>query len=340
MDKWYDRSGENGDIVISTRIRLARNLNNFPFPDTASDKERNEIVKRVRASIVGSNSYIAKDFDFFMLSDISRERAVSLAEKHLVSPEFISDPAGRALIINKSEDISIMINEEDHIRIQVMSPGLSLDQAFETADRIDTLLSENLSIAFNSKLGYLTQCPSNLGTGMRASVMLHLPGLKAAGAMQRIKTNLDALGITIRGTYGENSDVTGALYQLSNQISLGISEHNAVTNLTSIAKQIVAEEKKARNTYLKQPEAIDKISRSAGILKSARLLSISEYMELISMIRLGISCNIFQGISTEELNRLTEAVQPATLVTERECKPDKTDELRAEIVRKSMEKLI
>ena len=231
-----------------------------------------------------------------------------------MSPEFIADRRGKAVLISADESISIMVNEEDHLRIQVLREGFSLKEAAETADRIDTLLSENLDFAFDPELGYLTQCPTNLGTGLRASVMLHLPGLTESGAMPRIASNLSKLGLTIRGTYGEGSKSIGALYQLSNQITLGLSENEAIENLRSITVQLMEEERKARAQMSEEIAWQDKIDRAAGVLKSARVLSSSEFMELLSYIRLGLSTGVLQGVTTQELNALMVNAQPATLM--------------------------
>ena len=245
--KWYEKAGNCGDVVISTRVRLARNLKQYPFPTRATDKQREAVEQKVKDALLSGNSILSKEFRFLPLESASEEEAVSLVERHIVSPEFISDRRGKAVLISEDESISIMINEEDHLRIQVLREGLSLKEAAETADRIDTLLSETLDFAYDSEFGYLTQCPTNLGTGLRASVMLHLPALTESGAMPRVSSNLSKLGLTLRGTYGEGSKITGALYQLSNQITLGLSESEAVENLRAITVQLMEEERKARS---------------------------------------------------------------------------------------------
>ena len=181
-------------IIISTRVRLARNLKDYPFPCKLSIQGRNKVSELVRTAITQSNSALQNDFDYIKLGELSPTQSVSLVEKRLVSPEFISDTSGRALLLSKDNSLSIMINEEDHIRLQVIKKGLALEEAFDTADKLDTLLDENLEFAFDEKLGYLTQCPTNLGTGMRASVMLHLPALERSRAISRIAGSLSKLG--------------------------------------------------------------------------------------------------------------------------------------------------
>lgn len=339
--KWYEKSGNCGDVVCSTRVRLARNLKQFPFPAKATVPQREAVEQKVRDALLSGNSILSKEFRFVPLENASEEEAVSLVERHIVSPEFISDRRGKAVLISDDESISIMINEEDHLRIQVLREGFSLKEAAETADRIDTLLSETLDFAYDPEFGYLTQCPTNLGTGMRASVMLHLPALTENGAMPRIASNLSKLGLTIRGTYGEGSKSVGGLYQLSNQITLGLSENEAIENLRSITVQLMEEERKARSQMAQDVAWQDKIDRAAGILKTARVLSSSECMELLSYVRFGISVGLLQGITTEELNGLMVNVQPGTLMAKagKPLDQNQRDVLRATKVREVCAKI-
>ena len=339
--KWYEKSGNCGDVVCSTRVRLARNLKQFPFPAKATDPQREAVEQKVRDALLSGNSILSKEFRFVPLENASEEEAVSLVERHIVSPEFISDRRGKAVLISDDESISIMVNEEDHLRIQVLREGFSLKEAAETADRIDTLLSETLDFAYDPEFGYLTQCPTNLGTGMRASVMLHLPALTENGAMPRIASNLSKLGLTLRGTYGEGSKSVGGLYQLSNQITLGLSENEAIENLRSITVQLMEEERKARSQMAQDVAWQDKIDRAAGILKTARVLSSSECMELLSYVRFGISVGILQGVTTEELNGLMVNVQTGTLMAKagKPLDQNQRDVLRATKVREVCAKI-
>ncbi len=339
--KWYEKAGSCGDVVVSTRVRLARNLKQYPFPARALASQREAVERQVKDALLSGNSILSKEFRFIPLENTTQEEAVSLVERHIVSPEFIADRRGKAVLISADESISIMVNEEDHLRIQVLREGFSLKEAAETADRIDTLLSENLDFAFDPELGYLTQCPTNLGTGLRASVMLHLPGLTESGAMSRIASNLSKLGLTIRGTYGEGSKSIGALYQLSNQITLGLSENEAIENLRAITVQLMEEERKARAQMSEEIAWQDKIDRAAGVLKSARVLSSSEFMELLSYIRLGLSTGVLQGVTTQELNALMVNAQPATLMARAGKQLDETqrDVLRADMAREVCAKI-
>lgn len=303
----------SNDVVISTRIRLARNLKDYPFPCKLNSQGREKVIDKVRDAVKKSNSPVASDFSFIKMSELTSSQSVSLVEKRLVSPEFISDTDGRALLISKDECFSIMINEEDHIRLQVITKGLSLEQAYDTADKLDTLLDENLDFAFDEKLGYLTQCPTNLGTGMRASVMLHLPALEKSRAINRIAGNLSKLGLTIRGAHGEGTEPKGALYQLSNQVTLGISEKAAIENLKNITEQLIAQENQARERLCSSIDIQDAISRSLGILRSALVISHDEALKLLSNVRLGIVSKQITDVSTETIDKLMLAVEPATL---------------------------
>lgn len=339
--KWYEKEGPCGDVVCSTRVRLARNLKQFPFPCKASPEQKAEVEKKVRDALLSGNSILSSEFQFVELENLSEAEAVSLVERHLVSPEFISDRQGKAILVSEDESVSIMVNEEDHLRIQVMREGLSLKEAAETADRLDTLLGETLDFAFDPELGYLTQCPTNLGTGMRASVMLHLPALTENGAMSRMASNFSKLGLALRGTYGEGSQITGALYQLSNQITLGLGENEAIQNLGAIANRLIETERKARKEMGEGIVLQDKIDRAAGVLKSARMISHEEFMELISYVRLGLSIGLLQGVSSQELNALSVKVQPATLTAAagKELDPNQRDALRAELTRQACSQL-
>lgn len=305
----------DNNIVISTRIRLARNLKDYPFPCRLSDKGKAEVDEKVRKALINGNSAIAKDFQYIDFDNMSETMKVSLVEKHLVSPEFISNTSGRAVLLLNNGTVSIMLNEEDHIRLQVIENGFCLDEAYDLADKLDTLLDEQLNFAFNEKLGYLTQCPTNLGTGMRASVMLHLPALKKSGAMNMLANNLNKLGLTIRGAHGEGSSSEGAIYQLSNQVSLGISEKSAIENLKNITNQLICQELKQRETLVKSIETKDKVMRSLGILKTAYIMSHKEAVNLLSNVRFGISTGLIDNINIETINDLLVEIQPATLMT-------------------------
>lgn len=324
--------------VISTRVRLARNLKDYPFPCRLSEQGRKKVIEKVTSAIRDSNSSIASDFNLIKLDDLTEAQCVSLVERHLVSPEFISETEGRALLLSKDESMSIMINEEDHIRLQVITDGLSLEQAYDTADKLDTLLDENLEFAFDDKLGYLTQCPTNLGTGMRASVMLHLLALEKSRTIGRIAGNLSKLGLTIRGAYGEGSEPSGSLYQLSNQVTLGISEKAAIENLENITKQLVSQEQQARERLAKSIDIQDSVSRSLGLLKSAMVMTHDEALKLLSNVRFGILSGQIKDVTTEVVDSLMEKIEPATLMVNsgKNLSAQERDIERAKILREAL----
>ena len=328
----------SNDVVISTRVRLARNLKDYPFPCRLSTQDKEKIIEKVKSAIENSNSPISKDFSFIRMSELTPQQGVSLVERRLVSPEFISESQGRALLLSKDESISIMINEEDHIRLQVINNGLSLEDTYDIADKLDTLLDENLDFAFDDKLGYLTQCPTNLGTGMRASVMLHLPALEKSRAIGRIAGNLSKLGLTIRGAHGEGTEPNGALYQLSNQVTLGISEKAAIENLKNITMQLISQENQARTRLCSSIDIQDAISRSLGILKSALVISHDEALKLLSNVRLGIVSGQIKDVSTETVDKLMLSVEPATLSVNlnKNLSPHERDIERAKLIQSSL----
>lgn len=296
--------------VITTRIRLARNLADYPFPVRMTDEQKIELANNIYD--VAKN---IMDFDRVDMSTLSQTKAIALVERHLISPEFIKNPVGKTLLISKDKTVAIMINEEDHIRLQVIKSGLCLYEAYDVADKIETQLADKLNFAYNNKLGYLTQCPTNLGTGMRASVMLHLPALQKSHALSKITSNLSKLGMTIRGLYGESSEPKGAVYQLSNQVSLGISEASAIDNLKNIATELVTQEIKARDRIVSDIDILDTISRSLGILKTARIINHAEAMNLLSNVRLGVSQKVIETLSLESIDELMCDIQPANILS-------------------------
>ena len=323
-------------IPLSTRIRLARNLREYPFPARLSLEEKQQVNETVRAALLDGDD--AKGYRYIEMKDLSATEAVSLAEKHLISPEFASNADGRALILSDDETVSIMLCEEDHVRIQVIEPGLSLSKAWEKANALDEKLAARLPVAFDEKLGYLTQCPTNLGTALRASVMLHLPALSHSGLMPRLSSTIAKLGLTLRGTFGEGSKIVGELYQLSNQVTLGISEQAAIQNLDAIARQIMEQEESARETLRQDNVFIDRIYRAWGVLGSAYMLSCSECTDLLSLVRLGAALGILD-LPLDTLTKLLTVIQPATLSVSqgRDLPAAQRDVLRAQKVKEALQ---
>ncbi|MBR6531931.1 MAG: protein arginine kinase [Clostridia bacterium] len=335
MNKWYVENGTEGDIVISTRVRLARNLEDYPFPCRLTVKGKEKVCEDIKNAILSDDSW---GFGYTQMKDFTRAQAVSLAERHLISPEFASDRAGRALLLTDDEAVSVMLCEEDHIRLQVMMSGLALKEAYSVADKIDNIISSKLNYAYDDRIGYLTQCPTNLGTAMRASVMLHLPALTRCGQIGKLASTVSKLGLVIRGAYGEGSSPRGDIYQLSNQITLGISEESALNNLQSITLQLVAQERAAAEKLIENPIEEDRIFRAWGILRNARVLSGDEFMELSSLVRMGIS-NKAIDYDIAKLNELTIRVQPATINASegKELSSQQRDILRAMWVREELQ---
>ncbi len=324
----------NNSVTISSRVRLARNLREFPFPDRMNDSEKIKVIEKVKEAV----GKLSQKFLFVTLEDLSELELVSMVERHLISPEFAGNPKGKALCVTEDESISIMINEEDHLRIQVIKSGENLKDVYHIADRIDTELSQYLDFAFDSKLGYLTQCPTNLGTGMRASVMMHLCALKESRTISRISGNLNKLGFTIRGAYGEGTEPAGALYQISNQVTLGISEQSAIENLENICSQLEHSELHTRASLMESMEYQDRISRSMGILLTARLINHAEAMKLLSNVRMGITEGIIEDVSIDTIDSLMMLIQPASLMkTEgKRLTAQERDGVRARVIKNAL----
>ncbi len=334
--KWYQQNGADGDVVISTRVRLARNLNHLPFPADMTPEQREEVITRIFDAFPSDGRGA---FSCIRMNELDRRDALSMVERHLISPDFAVHPDGEGLLLSPDESVSVMIGEEDHVRIQTMHAGFALDEAFTAANCWDDFLDARFHFAFDDRLGYLTQCPTNLGTGMRASVMLHLPALQEKGVLQQLANTVSKLGLTIRGMYGEGSRSEGAMYQLSNQVTLGITEQEAIENLKSIVVQIIKEERQYREQLRETPMLEDRVYRSLGVLQNARLLSGKEFMSLISHVRMGVSMNVLDAIDLNCINSLMIDAQPASLMRQAGCElePAERDARRATLVRERLQ---
>lgn len=332
MSNWYSANNEN-HIAVSTRVRLARNLADTPFPSLLDDAQMEQVAEKVKKAILESDTPFAKSLKYISMKDVPDSEVYAMVERHVISPEFASKKSGRAVIISEDESVCVMLGEEDHIRIQVILPGLSLEKAYETADKIDELLSLKCGFAFDNQLGYLTECPTNLGTGLRASVMLHLPFMESAGAVNEIADTIGKIGFTVRGMYGEGSKSKASLYQISNQITLGITEKNAIDNLNVITKQLIDRELNER----KRTDRIkleDLVWRAYGILKNQRLLSSDEMYKLVSHIKVGIAEGILPFDETLPMRILIETSPNMLCRFTGEKTPSERDFLRAKQVRK------
>ncbi len=334
MGRWYLSSAPMDDIAVSSRIRLARNLSDIPFPSRMTSEQRIELNNKVKKAICESNTPFAKTLKYIDMRDVPEIQKYAMVERHIISPEFASKTEESAIILSEDESISIMIGEEDHIRIQVILGGLQLKEAYDIAERIDTLLYDSLHFAFDSKLGFLTECPTNLGTGLRASVMLHLPALESGGEIASLSESVGKIGFTVRGMYGEGSKSSASLYQVSNQITLGISENNALDNLKIITTQLIDKERSARENFNKL-KIEDLCFRALGTLQNCRILSSEEMMNLISRIKLGKSMGILD-IEASPIKLLIEA-QPFMLMQKYGvCEPDERDIYRANMIREML----
>lgn len=334
MSSWYTSHAPEDDIAVSTRIRLARNLSGLPFPARMTPEQRKELNLKVKNAVLQSNTPFAKSLKYIDMADVPQTEIAAMVERHIISPEFAEENADRAIIISADESISIMIGEEDHVRIQVILGGLQLEKAYDTAEQLDSLLYNELHFAFDRNLGFLTECPTNLGTGLRASVMLHLPVTESNGEISSIAETVGKIGFTVRGMYGEGTKASASMYQVSNQITLGISEKNAIDNLKIITAQLIDKERKARNG-LNKIKLEDMCFRALGTLQNSRILSSKEMMDLLSRIKLGISMGI---IKTDILPiKLFIEGQPNMLMKKYgQLEPEERDIYRAAFIRDAL----
>ena len=334
MARWYLSNSPMDDIAVSSRIRLARNLSNLPFPSRMTKEQRIELNNKVKKAICESDTPFAKSLKYIDMRDVPETQKYAMVERHIISPEFASKNEECGIILSEDESISIMIGEEDHLRIQVILGGLQLQEAYDIAEKIDTLLYDSLHFAFDSKLGFLTECPTNLGTGLRASVMLHLLALESNGEINSLSESVGKIGFTVRGMYGEGSKSSASLYQVSNQITLGISEKNALDNLKIITTQLIDKERLQRQNF-NRLKIEDICYRALGTLQNCRILSSEEMMNLLSKIKLGKSMGII-NIESSPIRLLIEA-QPFMLMQKYGvCEPDERDIFRAEMIREML----
>lgn len=340
MGAWYIESGPEADVVISSRVRLARNFENYPFPIKMNTEQGKKVLDETKDAILNGNSAISKDFAFVDIQGLDNIDRQTMVEKHLVSPQLADGHNNCGVLISNDERISIMVNEEDHLRIQCMFPGFQIDKAWDLCDKVDTLLEERIDMAYNADYGYLTCCPTNLGTGIRASAMLHLPALMMTGYIRSILEACGKIGIAVRGLYGENTEAAGNMFQISNQTTLGQSEEEIVKSISNITMQIIEQERMLRTELHRQSvfRFEDKVYRALGLLKNSRIISTEEAMKLLSDVRLGVDMGIIKDINGETLNEIVLLSQPANLQKSigRHLNPDERDIKRAEIIREKL----
>ena len=336
--KWFQARGQQSDVAVSTRIRLARNVKGLSFGSRLQSAQAEKLIEEVKEAAAKG----ATAFSLIRVDEITPEERMALYEKHLISREMM-DKKPAALLLSEDESISVMINEEDHLRIQVMSAGIALKECLEEAMKLDALLQQSLYFAYDQELGFLTQCPTNLGTGLRASVMLHLPMLTRTGQINAVISVANKIGLEIRGLYGEGSKAEGEFYQVSNSITLGLYEEEICEKLKDAVERIIQQEQNLRQAYRQQyPGALeDRVWRAAGLLRYARKVTSAEAEALLSDVRLGQACGILAGITAQQLNQLIYEIAPACieLTRDRSLTADERDMARADLLREALQNL-
>ncbi len=336
--EWLKGTGPHADIVMSSRVRLARNIAKKPFPNKAPRKTLDEVIELVQDA--SKNVEYFKDSLFLRISELDNVDRKFLIERHLMSHEHAANPEGKALFVAREETVALMINEEDHLRLQVMQSGFNLDDTWQVINRIDEEFSDKLEFAYMTSWGYLTACPTNTGTGIRGSVMLHLPALVMTKQINKVLAAISKLSFTSRGFYGEGTQALGNFYQISNQVSLGHSESDIIQNINGLIRQVIDQEEQARQALLVQnrPMLEDKIFRSWGVLKNAYIISSQETVELLSMVRLGIDLGIIKEVDKKSINELFIMIQPAHLqkIEGKKLTTIERDSKRAALIRKKL----
>lgn len=340
--RWLGGTGPDSDIVMSSRARLARNLRGHKFLVQADEAERTDVESEVRAALEGVP--FAEEMVYLDLEKASRLDGELLVERHLISRELARSEGPRGACYSPSESISIMVCEEDHLRLQVLRSGMELEAAWEEADRIDDLISERLDYAFSSRYGYLTSCPTNVGTGLRASVMLHLPALVYTKHIEKVFHAGNKMNLAVRGLYGEGAQPLGDFFQISNQGALSVSERDVLERLGRVVPQFIHYERKVRDALLGSDRAAleDKVWRALGILKSARTISSEETLEHLSAVRLGVNLSLLPtDVNMDTVNELFITTQPAHLqkLSTGPMEPKERDVARASLLRKRLGEL-
>jgi len=335
--KWLEGEGPYGDIVISSRIRIARNLKSHLFCHRAAITELDDIRKKI--FLAASNNEYLKNSLLIEVDNLDQIDRRLLVERHLISCEH-AEAKKAGLVLDPKEMISIMVNEEDHLRFQVLESGLKLMDAWRIAEQIESKLDTELGFAFSTDFGYITSCPTNVGTGLRASALVHLPALMMSNQITSVLKAVSQIHLAVRGFYGEGTHAIGNFYQVSNQVTLGHPEEEIINNIEMVTKQIIEHEKKARELLLETDRAMleDNIYRSLGILSNARIISSKEVMNLLSPLRLGVDLDIIKDVSRKTLNQILIRTQPAHLrkYAGKELVAREADIKRAETVREIM----
>lgn len=327
---------ENNGIVLTSRIRLARNLKNYKFPLKMDLDESNKVVQEVKNAVDRQSL----NYKLTYMRDLTEVEKSVLVERHLISPALAEKKETGAFLLSHDEKVSIMLNEEDHIRIQTLGTGMSLKECWELSNKIDDVLEEEVDYAFDRELGYVTACPTNIGTGMRASVMVHLPALSITNQIEKLLIGISQLGVAVRGVYGEGTKSMGHLYQISNQGTLGASEETLIDKISQIVVQIVEKEERMR-AHLKKNnlyEIEDDCCRAYGLLTNARRMSTEEAMKLLSLLKLGKEMEIIDNAKNKDIYRLMVKIQPNNILSTSgtELTEKERDKMRAEIIRNEL----
>ncbi len=338
--RWMEGSGPEAETVISSRVRIARNIRGIPFPYLASDAQTKHVQELVSRAAASQEEAFGQ-FTFLPVESLPPLEKELLVEKHLSSPFLARESQHGALLLRCDEAVSIMINEEDHLRIQVILPGLQLEEALQEADGYDDRLEGEIDYAFDESYGYLTACPTNVGTGLRASVMLHLPALIMTGQANRLLGALSQVGLAVRGLYGEGTEIIGNLVQISNQVTLGQTEKEIIRNLGGVTRQVIEQEQASRQVLLNENRArlADRSWRALGLLKYAQIMSSQEAMQLLSDVRLGFDLGMLKGVDRRLLNEMLVTIRPACLqiAAGRELNPQERDLERPERLKTLLE---
>jgi protein arginine kinase len=315
VSSWMSEEGPDSDIVLSSRIRLARNFYNYNFPTIYSHEEAQKIILDMEDVLKARGFNKFGPMELLKIDELQPLQKRVLVEKHLISPHLAEDSPYGAVLLTENEEVSIMINEEDHIRIQCLFPGLQLSEALDTANEVDDWLESHIHYAYDEKYGYLTSCPTNVGTGLRASVMMHLPGLMVTQQINRVIPAIHQLGLVVRGIYGEGSEALGNIFQISNQITLGKSEEDICRDLKGVVSQLISQERSSREALRKTSniQLEDRVFRSYGVLTNSRIIESKEAAKCLSDVQLGIDMGYIKNLPKNILNELMILTQPGFL---------------------------
>lgn len=332
---WLEGPAPDDDVVLSSRVRLARNLARYSFPHQAGEKELEAVIGEVESALKKSG------FTLERLDGMGESDRLLLVEQYLISPDLLKNPSHRGVMVNREQNLAIMLNEEDHLRIQSILSGSRLKEAWAAGNRVDDLLEAELEYAFTEKIGYLTTCPTNVGTGLRVSVMLHLSALQMVNQVKKVLSVLPHVGLSVRGIYGEGTESAGNLYQISNQVTLGLSEEEIISKILSVTKQVIDQERSAREALLANDSRLqleDRVHRAYGLMREARLLTSEEALKLWNNVLLGVELKLISGVTVERVKELFFLIRPGILqhLIGKDLTPEERDYYRAAVVREHL----